>query len=124
MGLRIFGDVVAYLFEYRCVVSVVGVVYYHLFLKHVSLCAYAEYASEEEFICVDVKHHGVAVCLVGEEDGQRHENHHRYPSSEEHSPVVVACHSHAREVEDVIDDEDEYGYDHRHAESSFSDDGS
>ena len=90
----------------------------------VALGTYAEYLHRQALVEVDVEDDGVVVGLVGEEGCNRSEDYRGNRHTEPDGPLVLAGHSEAGVVEDIVDDEDEYRHDDGYAETSLSDDGS
>ena len=80
-------------------------------------------ADDQVLIEVDVKYHGVVVCLICKEIGYGRQHGRSQQLSEPYCPVVIACHLHACVVEDVEDDEYQYGYDDGYTQSALTDDG-
>ena len=78
----------------------------HLLAEQMSFGAEAKQPAEEGNISIEVEHHRVAVCHKGEIRSGRCEDEGRHPHSHHHVDAAIACHLHARGVDDVVEDED------------------
>ena len=103
--------------------GVVGVFYDHLLAHDAALAAKTQQAHHPFGVGVEVEHGRVVVGLVGEEHGGGHEHGGGQALAEPDGPHASAGHAVAHVVEDVEDDEHDYGDDDGQSESALPDDG-
>ena len=84
----------------------------------------ADETTEGVLPSVRVEHSRVVHGLVGDIDAERGEHSGRNPHALPHFPVTIACHLVAGVVDDVVENEEEHGYDKRCADTTFANDGS
>ena len=103
--------------------GIIGVVDDDLLAADVAYLRLGDEPAEGGLVGIGIEHGAVAIGLDGEEGTHRGEHHRAHPSAEPHCHLSLAGHFAAVGVEDIVDDEDEYGHQDGNAQAAPADDG-
>ena len=121
--LIIYIDVAVELFQSLCIFCIFRLFDDDLLAEDVAFDTETEQFHEEHLIHLHIEHRRVVGSLVGDEYGDWRQYGWSQSLTEPDGPGSQSRHSVARIVEDVEDNEHEYGDDDRESQSTLSDDG-
>src|SRR5574344_2860596 len=93
----------------------------HFFDKHVTDASYSANFTNPCDISICIQHDRIIVRLISKERAQWRQHRRTKPYTDADHPFAVTSHFIARVIDDIINDKNQYRNNHRHTETTFSD---